>query len=102
MSKKKHNERLDKIDEIIANETAEDAARVLALFVQRGMPAAEREDMNAYIRAHGYVVKSDEYPRVQLPGVYDRETIELNRGADDPAHNAHLDTLRKKYGFKSV
>lgn len=102
MSKKKHNERLDMIDKIIANETAEDAARVLSLLVQRGMPEAERDDMNAYIRAHGYVVKLEEFPRVQLPGVYDRATVGRDLKTASPERYAYLVKLRTKYGFKTL
>lgn len=89
---------LDKIDSIVESESPRDAARVLSLLVQRRMPAQVREEMNAYIRGHGFVVKSDENPRVQIPGVHDRAVIaaEFYR-PKDLVENARLDALRQRY-----
>lgn len=69
-------ELLDEIDAIAAEGPAIRAAQRLAELLRLKLDDAVREEVIAYIRAFGFVVRPDEYPPIQLPGVYDPAVID--------------------------
>lgn len=69
-------ELLDDIDDIAASGNAITAAQRLADLLPLAQNTLVRSEVEAYLRAYGFVVRPDECPPVQLPGVYDPQTID--------------------------
>lgn len=66
---------LDEVDRVVESESAEDAARIFGRHLVRRLKREHQEALCAHLRAHGFVVRPDEQPPVQVPGVYDPDTL---------------------------
>lgn len=67
---------LDEIDAIASSGTDIEAAQRLAAVLAQARHPVVRREVEAYVRAYGFVVRRDEYPPVQLPGIYDPAVID--------------------------
>lgn len=94
-------ELLDEVDTITSKGPGVVAALRLADLLSREQHPEVRGEVEAYVRAYGFVVRPNEHPSVQLPGVYDPKVLddieaylsEFSEFERERAHAVYIESL---------